>query len=389
MQNSECGVSRPIRGLGQPCKRSALHIRRCGRATALIETAIVLPLYMILLFGLLYFGYATLGRQRQDKATAYEAWQSVTQQDPGLLTTFWGTSQPADTTFSVYGGGANGQSEWVRQSDEYYGMEKYVSPQSGVQWLLPGAANYNPAWNFSDNIDGSTVVFIPYQLQSGYHTLSSGGGDLFDSERVTVDLWTFALGTVTQSFNWTPGAGVQQQFITNYTSFANYLNMASPANLKLQGGVLMADASDPPTNAEASAPGPGGLLANALNGPPGGAQWLQRRSVESTMSYNPPFLSAFWGDQNAPPTTDFSKYATLNYPAPANPLTTATTDCDVTIRNAASVRQGAEEGAQLPAQFLSGIGAIIGEGGTLPPPPLDTLVLDTYGDTIATLWIPK
>ncbi len=265
------------------------------RGTALIETAIVLPLYMILLFGLLYFGYATLGRQRQDKATAYEAWQSGTQQDPGLLATFWGSSQPADTTLSVYGGGTNGQSEWVRQSDEYYGMEKYVSPQSGVQWLLPGAANYNAAWNFSDNIDGNTVVFIPYQLNSGYHTLSSGGGELFDSERVTVDLWNFALGTVTQSFNWAPGAGLQQQLNTNYTSFANYLNKAAPANLQLQGGVLMADDGDPPTAAEAAPSGPGGLLAGALNGPSVGGQWLQRRSVESTMSYNPPFLRIFWG----------------------------------------------------------------------------------------------
>ncbi len=118
--------------------------RRNLRATALIETAIVLPLYMLLLLGLLYFGYATLGRQRQDKATAYAAWQAGTQQaapqqavslvGPGPFWMWSGpiTTNPAapgvssvtfgDTTFAVYGDSVNAPGQWVRQGDEYYGM---------------------------------------------------------------------------------------------------------------------------------------------------------------------------------------------------------------------------------------------------------------------------
>jgi hypothetical protein len=306
----------------------------------MIETAIVLPAYMILLFGLLYFGYATLGRQRQDKATAYAAWAGGTQQADQLVQQFWGwqgdtlpTSttppgvQAGDTVLSVYGGGSGGPQEWVRQGDEYYG------------------------------------TLIPCQLTGGIHTLSGGGGDVFDSERVTVDLWNFALGVTTQSFNWTPGVGLQQQFNTSYTSFARYLNLAANP-----GGLLYAVPGDPPNVEEASPQGPGGELAAALNGPNGQA-WLQRRAVETSMTYEPPFLAHAYAAPNAPPST-FSQYATLNYSAPptqaiwSNPLM----DCDVTVRNSTSARLGAEEGAQNPGTFLAGVGAMLGDDGPLSPP---------------------
>ena len=177
---------------------------------------------MLLLLGLLYFGYATLGRQRQDKATAYAAWQAGTQQaapqqavslvGPGPFWMWSGpiTTNPAapgvssvtfgDTTFAVYGDSVNAPGQWVRQGDEYYGM----------------------------TINGT--IPIPCQLQGGIHSLSNDVSDLFDSERVTVDLWNYALGTTTQYFNWVPGAGIQENFQTNYQDFGSYLNPNSPAN---------------------------------------------------------------------------------------------------------------------------------------------------------------
>ena len=371
MQNAECRV-----------KRSINELRHCARATALIETAIVLPLYMILLFGLLYFGYATLGRQRQDKASAYAAWEPGTQQASDMLTTFWGSSQPVYTTFSVYGGGELGPGEWVRHGDEYYGMQK-----QGAQWLWPGSPNYNVQYNNSDDITGNVITFVPYQLGS-FHQISNGGGDFFDSERVAVDLWNYALGSVTQSFNWVPGQGIVQQFIRHDTDFSRYLNLIPNP----QGGLLYADDGDPPRQNLATPPGWGGLLANALSYPAGVGQqqWLQRRAVESTMTYNDPlFLRYAYADQGAPPST-FGQYISGNNTAPANTSwMTATMDCDVTVRNPASVRLGAEEGEQSPAQFLSGVSAIIGENGTLPAPPLDTLALDASGNSIQYWWTPQ
>ena len=196
---------------------------------------------MILLFGLLYFGYATLGRQRQDKATAYAAWQTDPPLVADLLTTFWGSAQPADTTFSAGGGSLNGQ--LTREGDEYYNLA----------------------------INGT--VFIPCELASGPHTISGGDGYVFDSERVTVDLWNFALGATTQSFTWSPGQGLVPQFNTNYTSFAQYLNKASPANQQTSGGLLFADNGDPPTPTLAST----GIWPSACGG-----SWPARSTARPT-----------------------------------------------------------------------------------------------------------
>jgi len=386
------------------------------RATAVIETAIVLPLYMMLLLGLIYFGFATLGRQRQDKATSYAAWTPGTQQADQLADPFWSaqnanlfslvsstpgvsTARAGDTTFSVYGGGLNGQSEWVREGDEYYGMEKLVSPQGAVQWLPPRAPGYNPLWDNSDDINGNTVVYIPYQLATP-HQIGGGGPEIFDLERVAVDLWNYALGTTRQSFTWTPGVGLVQQFNTYYTSFATYLNPdANPQGSGL--GFLVTDPNHPPLSPLTAPPlsesavqstGWGWGVAMALNGPPGGQPWLQRTAVESTMSYNPLFLGQIYQDpnSNAPPYT-FSQYVGYNYTGPTNlqQLTTATADCDVTLRNTASVRQGAEEGAQNPSLFLNGVGATLGVSGTLPTPlPDATTTLDAYNNTLQYWWNP-
>jgi hypothetical protein len=374
-------------------RRSAFCVRRRDSATALIETAIVLPLYMILLFGLIYFGYATLGRQRQDKATAYAAWQSAPPLVADLLTAFWGSAQPADTTFSANGGSENGQ--LIRQGDEYYGMQRNLAAQ-GAQWAWPGQPNYNAQYNYSDDTTGTVTTFVPYELGS-FHQISSGGSGLFDAERVSVDLWNFALGATWQSFNWVPGQGIQQQFNTSYTDFSNYLNRASPANQQTNGGLLFADSADPPTSGLASTNGTwpddcGGILASLLSGPSAGQAWLQRQAIESTMNYSPAFLSKFWGEEGAPPSS-FAQYSTLNYPAPVNPPTTATMDCDVTVRNSVVVRQGAEEPPQTATALLDQATGLLGASQVSPDlmsqqlPAMDLQLLAL--PTVQSSWSPN
>ena len=336
---------------------------RHARGTALIETAIVLPLYMILLFGLLYFGYATLGRQRQDKATAYAAWQSGAPDAGPLIGQFWGWTgaltltastppavQAGDTAFSVYGNSASEPWQWVRQGDEYYGA----------------------------TINGTT--FVPCQLVGGLHSLYPGGANnVFDSERVTVDLWNYALGQTTQSFTWTPGVGLVQQFNTNYTSFARYLNKVPNP----QTGLMFASDGYPPMPDQAMPLGWGGLAAGALDGPPGGGQWLQRRAVESAMTYNDPlFLHYSYAEPGSPPST-FGQYISGNSAAPANPTwQTARMDCDVTLRDSASVRLGAEESPENAATLLAGVADFFGQPTLMPPNSMDPLLLDSTGRTI-------
>lgn len=56
---------------------------------AAIEMAILMPLYMIVLFGLLFLGYLTLGMARQQQAAAFAGWLSGTQSSEELLERFY------------------------------------------------------------------------------------------------------------------------------------------------------------------------------------------------------------------------------------------------------------------------------------------------------------
>ena len=105
------------------------------------------------------------------------------------------------------------------------------------------------------------------------------------------------------------------------------------------------------------------------------------------MTYNDPLFVRFaYAEQGAPPST-FNQYISGNNTAPASTSwMTATMDCDVTGRNTASVRQGAEEGAQ---NFLAGVGVILGASGTLPASnSMDAQILNSSGTTIQQAWTP-
>jgi hypothetical protein len=103
-----------------------------------------------------------------------------------------------------------------------------------------------------------------------------------------------------------------------------------------------------------------GLTCAALNGSPGAGTWLQRRAVESTMTYNDPlFLRYAYADQGAPPST-FGQYIAGNTAAPTNATwMTATMDCDVTIRTD-SMRYAAGEGSQTSDTLLTQVLGVLG-----------------------------
>ncbi len=70
---------------------------RHRRGSAMVEMAILLPAYLVMLFGLLYFGFGTLAGQKEDLAGAYAALQPGTQSADELLPEFFPWHGGVDT----------------------------------------------------------------------------------------------------------------------------------------------------------------------------------------------------------------------------------------------------------------------------------------------------
>ena len=231
------------------------------RGTALVETAIVLPLYMLVLLGLIYFGYATLTRQRQTTAASCAAWLPGEQHDDDLLGEFWRASGGVseDMTFD--------SDEAIRLDDPYYG-----------------------------NI-------VPTQLVAGMGSLGAGSDETFHRERVAVSLWNLALGEVYQSFVWDPVEGFAERVDVRWDDYSRYLNVEFPT------GFVDAHAGASPVIGEVET-----WIASGLSGGDG-EHWLERRQVGLWARYRPSFFPQIVrGADDAP--SDFSSYISGNYDAP-------------------------------------------------------------------------
>ena len=124
--------------------------------SAMVEMAIMLPAYLVMLFGLLYFGYSTLASQKEDLASAYAVLQPGTQTADELLPAFFPWHGAVDAAGPTQDG------------TEAHAGEATLRVADG---LLTGAA-----YNLDD---------------------------------VTVALWVLALGEVIQRFEWRNGEIVE------------------------------------------------------------------------------------------------------------------------------------------------------------------------------------
>ena len=124
------------------------------------------------------------------------------------------------------------------------------------------------------------------------------------------------------------------------------------------------------------------MMTAALDREPGQALWLQRGTVVSQLTYQPPFFPQIIADVGAPPTT-FTNYVTANYPTPAF-VPTATLRFDVTGRAVNVFRYAAGEGGQTPASLLVEAGNLL--GGSLPPPDDQAILALT---TVKGSWSPN
>lgn len=279
----------------------------------MVETALVMPLYMLIILGLLFFGYSTLNRQREVKATQFAAWTPGEQSADELMASHWpsgggqtsgGPAAPGWTT-ATRGDLKLSVGEYASESDDYYGYE--------IRSQLSGSL------------------------------LGGGQADTFDRERLAVSLWNYALGETTQSFVWDPVNGAVEQTRTHYDSIARYLNNRADPNGSGGGGFVEADDQCPPTITPSV-----GWIALALDGP-GAYHWLERRHADLEGEYVPPYFRMIFEESGQPP-SDFTTYVTLNYPTPSyRPISKFTVD--LTGRGA-GVRLAAGEGNTSSDQLL-------------------------------------
>ena len=310
--------------------------RACNaRGTAAIETAIILPLYLIVIFGLIYFGYATLGKQRQTLAASYASWLAGEQQADELLEEFWpweGEVTQAGSASARAGDTELSMSEDVRFDDYYYAQG-----------------------------------MVPCQLEAGIYALGGGEENTFDSERITVSLWNMALGEIRQCFVWVPGEGIVEEITVDRDQVGDYL----------------ADFVDTGTPSDPVPPEIDTFelrLSLALNGI-GDGNWLERRIVNMDATYRPPFFKKIYREDGAA-RTDFGTFVSGDYPEPRFQPTVAMT-FDLTGRGEAT-RNAAGEGYVTPDDLISEVGDQLFDNTLDNPDSMDGIIESLLGSDIWT-----
>lgn len=285
---------------------------RSIRGTAMIETAVVMPLYLLVVFGLLYFGYATLAKRRQTMAAAYTAWL------PG--------DQPAEDTLRSF-------------------IPWSIDPNKPpVSWPAQGGISAVTSGDYELNVQERARLNDPYygtvirtQLVAGVNTLGGGGEDTFDRERVAVSLWNLALGKTVQRFIWEPGRGIVERFDRTFGPYGVYLNSLSQSGANCGGAFIAADESSPPQIGRYE-----NMVSQMLNGINTTGHWLERRQAKLDATYNPAFFRMVYADDTSGRTPPGAFY-TGNYPQPTY-RPTSTISFDVTGRGAAARRSAADDG---------------------------------------------
>lgn len=354
--NRQIQTGRTARRPSRPSLLSVFRSRRSVSGSAMVETAIVMPLYMIVVFGLLYFGYVTLARQRQAVSAAYAAWMP--------------SDQPAD--------------ELYRQFWPWAGAPALVSSSPGYSDATAGdtrmiLARRNRAQDEYYRVYG----IVPTQLTAGLGSLDAdGGAGVFDRERVCVSLWNYALGDVHRNFDWKPG-GITPNVSVSYDDMAAYLNVESSSAAPRGGGFIAAGDAAPPQMGvyQAGADLSPELVADALTGPArNGPRWMERTNAKMEVQYNPPFLNVVRKEPSEA-TPGFKTFVTAGYAAAAsNPSNML--EFDVTRRGEAARLAigdaGRPAGANAPGQLLDEVAGRLFRQG-MPAPVESTAPLGSVG----------
>jgi len=326
---------------------------RNARGSALVETAIVLPLYLIVLYGLIYFGYATLSKQRGTLAAAYAAWHPAEVQADRLLEEFW----------------------------PWEGSPSMLLSGSGFSEALAGDTRLGvgEVRALGDDYYGTLV---PCQLAGGPGSLGGGGDHTFALERIAVSLWTYALGKVEQRFEWVPGQGfverIQWKWDDDGDDMASYLNAKSEKGAKKGGAFIEAGEGSPPSIGRYEYEK---LIAYALTGVED--PWIVRPRVTLRATYRPPFFRTVYREPESP-AASFGTYVAGSYPEPEYEPT-ATMRFDLTTRGG-GVRRAVGEDGMTSEDMLAAVEEFLDyREGLSPPDEMDDCPLGDLG-TLRELW---
>jgi len=225
----------------RPCVVRKGTMRAWG-GSATLEMAILLPMYLIILFGVLYFGYATLGTQKQHLASAYAVAQPGVQAADDALPRFF----PWHGAVEQSGPGQIGRAPNVRIGTE---------ARAGDGTVRLGE------WRDTDN-------------------------ELLTVRHITESLGGIAVGSWHDQIVWTP-TGLVIQRSRSGNDRANYL-----------AGNLISDPNAPLAQTPYSA-----WVNQTLRGESGGTPWLERRVARVEYVYQPFFFGHVIGPGQIDPGT--------------------------------------------------------------------------------------
>ena len=327
--------------------------RRGQRGSAMIETTILLPVYMIIIYAIIYFGYATLSMQKQHQASAYTA---LLPQNP--------SSETIKSKFFPWAESMGIEPESTRTThwnDLHY--------QEDPQTVLP------------------ELLYACHHLSGG-----EGSGYVFDQERIGVSLSIMAMPKITRSITLSTIIGGEVTESLSWTSAAQYLNSSFEGRPALAGGGFIdapATFEDQHTgwNPEVGKDDGGGVIhfvSRALTGIPpdhqynsdqdyadNSSRWLRRRRVTSSLSIDVPWAGVVVASPDETGQS-FTQFATLDYDAPAAPLTTGTR-AEITRRGECVRLSPADAGPGAPSvgQLLQNAGHVLGSDAPADPAQMD------------------
>jgi hypothetical protein len=229
----------------------------------MVETVILMPLYMILVLGLIFFGYSTLSKQKEAAATNYALLKPGRQPAADIMPAFFPWNSPPVTNLRQLpdGSQATAGDATLRVHD--------------VQDVTDF---YAPAWPTAPSI--------------------AGIGATFDSSRLAEYLWLLAQKTRVQHFQWQYGK-FEEVIDTEDSYQSKYLYPLFPHNPP--------DPDPPPSQTRYTRGATYGLNCGQ------DAPWLDRRQARLEYLYTPPFFSHVYGEQAMTP----SEYFDMGQPEPS------------------------------------------------------------------------
>ena len=315
-----------------------MRLRRLFRphaaGTVAVETAILAPLYMILLFAVIFFGYSTLAKQKEQTAAHFIAMQPGEQRASDMVGMFFPWNGDPEGEVSAMDGDATGS--------------EVVAGDALIRVL---------------EVQSEPDVYAPTT-----HSPPAGGaglGDTFDPPRLLEYLWVMAVGELTNVISMDMDGNVTTRVVDHRDYKARYLQdehvidpapPAGPAwNLRNSGAAY--------------------ALNNVQDQP-----WVNRRYARVEYEYTPPFFRHVYGKGERT-----SPYLALEHPEPTY-VPNYTNESRIITRGAGERANTIVHGY---GTVVSDMSRLLGDGRAMPQPMTDADLAGLYPADAGSAWIAK